>query len=59
MMIIPVENLDKEAPELPVDPDVELEAVLETALLELKERPEDVELVDSVFRAVDKLKVGK
>jgi len=59
MMMIPEDNFDKDTQELFVELDVELEATLETALQELKERPGDIELVDHIFRSVDKLKAGR
>jgi len=60
MMMIPEENFHKKAQELLADIESarELFEELETALLELKERPEDIELVGRVFRAIDNLKGG-
>jgi len=60
MMAIPEDNYYEETLELLADSGMAqaLFAELEAALLELKQQPEDVELVSRVFLAIDKLKGG-
>jgi len=60
MMTIPEDNCHEEAKALLADIELaqKLFAELEAALLELKEKPEDIERVNRVFRSIDNLKGG-
>jgi len=60
MMTMSEDNCHKEAQTLLADIELaqKLFAELEAALLELKEQPENVELVSRVFRSIDNLKGG-